>query len=94
MIIKKKVKPVQKKEKKLLIANWSISETPLSLRKKIFFLFKEFDYQLISFQSEFEKIDNISFFKKVMNYNIKQNRKVEILPIKKMKNHFYLFCKK
>ena len=93
-ILKKKEKPVQKKEKKLLIANWSISETPLSLRKKIFFLFKEFDYQLISFQSEFEKIDNISFFKKVMNYNIKQNRKVEILPIKKMKNHFYLFCKK
>jgi len=93
-ILKSNISVIKKKEKKLLIANWSISETPLALRKKIFFLFKEFDYQLISFQSHFEGIDNVSYFEKIKNFNKEKKRDVEIIPIKKMKNHYYLFCKK
>lgn len=83
-----------KSKKKLLIANWSISETPLKFRKDFFFLFKEADYQLISFQNKFEGINNNYFFKKILNFNLTKKRHSKIINIKKMKNHHYLFCKK
>ena len=58
-----------KNKNKLFIANWSLSETPLSFRKKFKFIFTNFDFQLISNQSYFENINNVSYFKKLKDYN-------------------------
>ena len=82
-----------KNKNKLFIANWSLSETPLSFRKKFKFIFTNFDFQLISFQSYFENINNVRYFKKLNDYNLKQKRNSVIIPIKKLKNNFYLFSK-
>jgi hypothetical protein len=82
-----------KNKKKLFIANWSLSETPLIFRKRFDFILKKFDFQLISFQKNFENINNLKFFKKVNNNNLKINRKSIILQINKLKNNYYLFSK-
>lgn len=58
------ISKIANNKKTLFIANWSISETPMELRKQMFFLFKKFEYQLISFQKEFKNIDNQQFFLK------------------------------
>lgn len=57
--------------KNLLISNWGLSEMPLILRQKLKFAILLFDYQLISFQNNFENINNCSYFEKL----IKQIRK-------------------
>tara|TARA_B100001057_G_scaffold488286_1_gene572380 strand:+ start:367 stop:1314 length:948 start_codon:yes stop_codon:yes gene_type:complete len=93
-ILKSKIKKIRKKKNKLLIANWSISETPLNFRKKMFFLFKDFDYQLISFQNKFENVNNEVFFSNLKIFNKRKNRKTKIIPIKKMKDHNYMFSQK
>lgn len=93
-ILKLKSNLIKSNSKKLFIANWSLSETPLDLRKEFKFITNNFDYQLISFQKNFEGIDNFKFFKKVNEYNLNKNRISKIIPIKKMKDHFYLFSKK
>ena len=78
----------------MLIANWSLSETPLNFRKKIFFLIDKFDYQLISFQKNFENVDNLKYFSNLKKYNQKKLRNTKLFPILKMKNHYYLFSSK
>ena len=92
-ILKKKISNI-KKNNNLLIANWSLSETPLNFRKKIFFLIDKFDYQLISFQENFENVDNLKYFHALEKYNQKKLRDTKLFPIKKMKNHYYLFSSK
>ena len=82
-----------KSKKKLFIANWSLSETPLQFRKKFKFIFSDFDFQLISFQSQFEDINNLKYFKKLNNYNLKLKRNSTIVPVKKLSSNFYLFSK-
>tara|TARA_Y100000816_G_C26107794_1_gene589380 strand:+ start:6642 stop:7586 length:945 start_codon:yes stop_codon:yes gene_type:complete len=80
-------------KRKLFIANWSLSETPINFRKKFKFIFNNFDYQLISFQRNFENIDNFNYFKNINRDNLYKNRKSKIIPINKLKNNFYLFSK-
>jgi hypothetical protein len=92
-ILKKKISNI-KKNNNLLIANWSLSETPLNFRKKIFFLIDKFDYQLISFQKNFENVDNLKYFHALEKYNQKKLRDTKLFPIKKMKNHYYFFSSK
>ena len=77
--------------KKLFIANWSISETPLTFRKKFFRLFKFFDNQLISYQQNFENINNVKYFKKIQKLNIKLGRISAIFNIKNYVNNYYFF---
>ena len=88
------ISKITNNKKTLFIANWSISETPMEFRKQMFFLFKKFEYQLISFQKEFENIDNQQFFLEILKFNKDLKRKTKILPIEKMHNHFYLFSQK
>ena len=97
----KKIKNTFLKPKKsaILIANWSISEMPFSLRRKLNFIYKSLSYILISFQDVFENVDNISFFNKIKK-NFFLNSSI-IIPIKTMNNNifsstknFYLFFKK
>lgn len=50
------------KNNNLLIANWSLSEFPLNFRKKFFSTIKNSDNTIISFQDNFENINNYKFF--------------------------------
>ncbi len=52
------------KNNSLVIANWSLSEFPLKFRKKFISTIKNSKYTIISFQKNFEKIDNYNFFMK------------------------------
>ncbi len=52
---------------KLVIANWSLSEFPLKFRNKFISIIKNSKYSIISFQKNFENIDNLNFFKKEIN---------------------------
>ena len=84
----------------LFIANWSLSETPIQLRKKFEIIIKNYNYVLISFQENFEDIDNSKYFKKLkkkMSYNFKINiikNKFYKGNLFKKQNHFYFLAKK
>ena len=84
----------------LFIANWSLSETPINFRKKFIKSIKNSKLILISFQENFENIDNLKYFN-----NLKKNleKKFEIKIIKnefykgnffKKQKHFFFIAKK
>ncbi len=50
-------------KKRLFIATWSISETPIAARNEIFALVKNFNYFIIGYQKEFDGMDNNAYFK-------------------------------
>jgi hypothetical protein len=53
------------------------------------------DYQIISYQNNFEKIDNNKYFEKVKKINKKKNRFSTIEKMKSKSNNYYLFsCSK
>jgi len=79
---------------KIFIANWSLSEVPLSLRKDLYFIFDIFDFQLISFQNYFENINNFQYFNRIKNENKKKNRISSFVQVDYIKNNYYLFSKK
>ncbi|MBD1154155.1 putative sugar O-methyltransferase [Pelagibacterales bacterium SAG-MED23] len=86
--IQKKIILLKKKKKKILIlANWSLSEMPISLRNNLKFLFTKCDYAQISYQSRFENISNKKYF-----YDLKQelskNFISKINQIYEMNNYF------
>ncbi len=49
------------------IANWSISEFPVKFRKKFLYTINNSKYSIISFQENFENINNLKFFNKIKN---------------------------
>ena len=55
------------KKNYFFIANWSISEFPMSLRKKFFNTIYKSQCSVISFQENFENINNLKFFNKIVN---------------------------
>ena len=67
----------------LFIANWSLSETPINFRKKLIKSIRNSKLILISFQENFENIDNLKYFK-----NLKKNLEKKF-EIKIIKNEFY-----
>ena len=67
----------------LFIANWSLSETPINFRKKFIKSIRNSKLILISFQENFENIDNLKYFK-----NLKKNLEKKF-EIKIIKNEFY-----
>ena len=84
----------------LFIANWSLSETPINFRKKFFKLIKNSKLILISFQENFENIDNLKYFK---NFKKKLEKKFETKIINnkfykgnffKKQKHFFFIAKK
>jgi hypothetical protein len=95
-----KYKSFSKTDKKLFIANWSLSESPLKLRKIIMKKIINFDYILISYQEKFENINNHLYFSKIAkNFNNK-NFTMRLFKIPFMNilrftnNNYYLFIKK
>jgi len=74
---------MKNRKSSLFIANWSLSEVPISFRKKFLHTIKYHEFFLISFQACFENIDNLKYFKnmsKLLN---------EQFTIKIIKNKFY-----
>ncbi len=89
--LKQIVDKINTKDKNLFIANWSFSEIPIEFRKKLFFIFKKFNYQIFSFQHYFEKIDNLKYFNKIKKINVRNNFQSKIIDLKSKKNNYYLF---
>jgi hypothetical protein len=89
-----------KKDKKLFIANWSLSESPLKLRRIIMKKIVNFDYVLISYQEKFENINNHLYFSNIAkNFNHKKFVvrlfKIPFMNILRFtNNNYYLFIKK
>ncbi len=84
----------------LFIGNWSISETPISFRKKFENIIKTCNYILIGFQENFEDINNFTYFK---NFKKKIENRFQVKIIKNKfykgnlinkQNHFYFLAKK
>lgn len=48
----------------LFLANWSLSESPLEIRKLIIPLLDNFKNIFIAYQSSFEELDNVEYFEK------------------------------
>jgi len=87
--------------KTLLIANWSLSEMPLKLRKKILKLIFKIPYILISFQDKFENINNLKYFEKIKKILDTRGYETQISGLQYYNNailntnkHFYLFARK
>ena len=78
-------------KKKFFISNWAFSEIPLSFRKKLIHLFSSEKF-LISFQSNFENIDNIKYFNTIKK-NIKNSNFMEVdyMNIFQKNKHYYYF---
>lgn len=85
---------------KLFIANWSLSEAPIKLRKIILKKIYYFNYILISYQSSFEKINNDKFFTDLVQdlknkkFNIKKTEIPYMNFFRFSNKHYYLFLKK
>lgn len=50
-------------ENNLFLATWSLSETPLDIRNKFLPIIKNHKYIFITYQKDFYKTDNVSYFK-------------------------------
>lgn len=75
------------RRKSLFLATWSLSETPLKLRKDISSLYKKFDVLFFAYQSSFGEVDNIEYFAKLQREATQFHWKtweVESLP-----THYY-----
>ena len=90
-ILRKTINKIKYRKKTLFIANWSLSEVPISFRNKINFLIKSIDYQIISYQDYFEKINNKKYFEKIMKNNLRKKRMSIIQNMRSKANNYYLF---
>ena len=87
-LLKEKLKKLKIKKKKILIiANWSLSEIPISLRKDLEFLFLNCDFAFISFQDYFEDISNIAYFEQ-LEKKLNNNFSISTIPIVEMNSIF------
>ncbi len=81
----------------LFIANWSLSEAPVSLRHSILSLIKPFKAFLIAYQGLFGDIDNVGYFEEWVE-TMKDIRwhtwKIKHLPNKRYRDNYYLMGKK
>lgn len=87
--IDKVKKLIPKKGKRLFIATWSLSESPLEIRKKIYPFIKDFDAFLIGYQGLFGGVDNRKYFQNFQKSIGKL--KWENREINQLKNNYYLF---
>lgn len=82
-------KMIPKKGKKLFIATWSLSESPLEIRKKLYPILKLMDSHLIGYQDYFGNIDNHKYFQ---DYQAKLSKfKWWSQEIPQLKNNYYFF---
>ena len=85
----------------LFIANWSLSEMPLKLRSRILEFTFKIPHILISFQDNFENINNLKYFQKIKEKLDKKGYKTLVTGLQYYNNaifntnkHYYLFATK
>ena len=102
IVLKNKFNKINKsfKNNSLFIANWSLSETPINFRKRIISIMKKYKYVLISFQENFENINNKKYFYKIKS-ELKKQYKISIIlnkyykgSILRPQNHYFFIAKK
>ena len=78
--------------KKFIISNWALSEMPFYLRKKLLPLLFIAENFLISFQSSFERIDNIQYFNSIRS-KLNETKLFEIseMNLLNLNKHYYFF---
>ncbi len=81
-----------KNKRKMFIATWSISESPVELREKVLEIINNFDLFLIAYQNNFGDNNNIDFFKTY----IESHKHIEWqnIHINHIPGNYYLFGKK
>ena len=91
----------KKKDNDLFIANWSLSEFPVTYRKQFISTIKKSKYSIICFQDKFENINNFKFFlnlsnnlKKKFNSNIYDFQYYNKSPFNKSRHHMLILEKK
>lgn len=82
-------KIIPKGGKKLFLANWSLSESPLRIRKKVFPLIKGFNSHLIGYQNAFGETENCQYFRNYQKNLGKLQWWNQEIP--QLKNNYYLF---
>jgi hypothetical protein len=83
---------INQNKKRLFVATWSISESPLELRNKIIRIVDSFDYFLMGYQNDFGSNDNISFFDKFCEE--RNDFEWKNIHIDHIPGNYYLFGKK
>lgn len=73
----------------LFIATWSLSESPLELRKNISDILPPCSNWLVAFQERFDGIDNLAYFKD--DFMTGKNIKWDMVPIDHIRGSHYLF---
>lgn len=79
----------------IFIATWSLSESPLSLRKNIVSLIKDIKYYLIAYQEQFPiltGVDNVAYFRQFQKDLV--NREWKTYPAKLNPKDHFLVSKK
>ena len=96
----KHIKNVKNKKNSLFVANWSLSEVPLTFRNKFIPTIACHQFFLISFQATFEEIDNYNYFQKISKL-LDKKFKIKIIKNKfykghifKKEHHFFMIGKK
>lgn len=76
--------------RKMFLATWSLSETPISVRDQVLQRVRRFDYLLVAFQHRFEDIDNLEYFSRWAD-ELGQGEVVELREIDHLPGNSYLF---
>lgn len=53
------------KSRNLFVATWSLSESPISIRRHFDEIFEKFDYFLMGYQDKFGEVNNRDYFEKI-----------------------------
>lgn len=99
VVLLSQIKQLEEQLKKtppdIFIATWSLSESPLSLRKIITGLIKNIKYYLIAYQEQFpiiNGIDNVTYFKEFQKNN--SNIEWKTIPFKLHPKDYFLIGKR
>ena len=85
-------KPFADRKKVLFLATWSLSESPVSVRREFQDVLMRSDALLIAFQQSFESVDNQKYFLDIAS--ARTTSKTEVHPISFLKKNFYLMSAK
>lgn len=77
---------------KLFIATWSFSESPISIREKIYPIIESFNYFLFAYQEIYDNVNNVKYFEEFQSKFIDVEWSTQ--KINHLQNSFYLFGKK
>lgn len=87
--LKSLMKNTKRSDKRLFIATWSLSESPLSVREAFEPLLKQFNYYLVAYQDQFEQVDNMNYFKRFKSLTGAQHNL--LYHLKHIPNSYYMF---